>query len=175
MAAQAPTGLLVGEERERHVAGRLLAGPGEVSQVGDDHRVHVHHVDCTPTPDAAVALLAGERVDLPVGGVGGDDVEVAVDRETGTRRVRPLDADHDRGPTRLALDEDGVEADLGELFHDVFGRLALAGAGAVAVVDRLEPDEVGADPGDLILGSGCGLLVVVHRPTLSLARQDGPP
>ena len=42
------------------------------------HRVHVLHVDRAAAPDAPVALLPGERVDRPVGGVGRHDVEVAV-------------------------------------------------------------------------------------------------
>ena len=43
-----------------------------------------------PRPQTHPSLdLAGERVDLPVGGVGGDDVEVAVDQQR--RLVRPAD------------------------------------------------------------------------------------
>ena len=89
------------------VARRLGAGAGEVAQVGQDHRVHVLHVDGAAAPDAAVALLGGERVDLPVGGVGRHDVEVAVDGEAGPVAVRALDADDDAGPPGLALEELG--------------------------------------------------------------------
>lgn len=114
VAAVGAAGLLVGEEDERRVTGGLRAGAGEVTDVREDHRVHVLHVDRSPAPDAAVALLRGEGVDLPVGGVGRHHVEVAVDGESGPRGVLALEADDDRGAARLALEEGALEADLVE-------------------------------------------------------------
>ena len=167
--------LLVGEEHERRRPRRLLTGPREVAQVGDDHRVHVLHVDGPAPPDAAVALLAGERVHLPVGGVRRDDVEMTVHGEAGTRGVGPLDPDHHRRSARLALDEHGVQTHLGELVHDVLGGLAFPWARPVAVVDRLDPDQVGADARDFVFGSDGGVLEVVHRPTLRPLCAGRPP
>ena len=105
VAAVRAAGLLVGEEDEGRVAGGLGAGAGEVPDVREDHRVHVLHVDRAATPDAAVALLGGEGVDLPVGGVGRDDVEVTVHREAGPRGVLALEAHDDGRAAGLALEQ----------------------------------------------------------------------
>jgi hypothetical protein len=59
-------------------------------------------------PDAPVALSAPERVDLPVGGVGGDDIGVAVHDEAGEARVGAFDADHDARAAGATLDEGGL-------------------------------------------------------------------
>ena len=81
-----PPGLLVGGEREHDVAGGLAALAQPLADDGQHHRVHVLHVDRAAAPDAAVGDLAGERVVPPVGGVGGHDVEVAVDEQGGPGR-----------------------------------------------------------------------------------------
>ena len=75
--------LLVGEEREDEVALGLLAGAEDVGHRRQDHGVHVLHVDGAAAPQHPVADLAGERVDAPVLGDRGDDVEVAVQDERG--------------------------------------------------------------------------------------------
>ena len=45
--------------------------------------------------------------------------------QPGSVRVLPLQPQHDRRPARLALEQLGLQPDLGELGHDVLGRLAL--------------------------------------------------
>ena len=67
--------------------GGLDAGAGPVADQRQDHRVHVLHVDGAAAPDVAVALLAGERVHAPLGGVGGDDVQVPVHQQRGAAAV----------------------------------------------------------------------------------------
>ena len=73
--------LLIREEREDDVARRTAALTQSVAHHGQGHRVHVLHVDRPATPDAAVLHLTGERMNSPVVGVGGHDVEVPVDEE----------------------------------------------------------------------------------------------
>ena len=74
-------GLLVGGERDHDVAGGLALLAQALTDDGQHHRVHVLHVDRAAAPDAAVGLLAGERVVAPVRGVGRDHVQVAVDQQ----------------------------------------------------------------------------------------------
>ena len=79
--------LLVGQERQDHIAGRTAAFPHPLADDGEDHRVHVLHVHGAAAPDArfvpAVVDLARERVDPPVRRVGGNHVEVAVEEQGG--------------------------------------------------------------------------------------------
>ena len=106
VGTEASARLLVGEEGEHQVAGRAPSRPHPVADDGEDHRVHVLHVDRAAAPDAAVGDLAGERVDLPLLGHGRHDVEVAVDEERvvssdpSPRSVRPRWPG--REPTRRA-------------------------------------------------------------------------
>ena len=88
--AELAAGLLVGDVGQHDVARRLDAGAGPVADQRQDHGVHVLHVDRAAAPDVAVALLAGERVDAPLGRIGGDDVEVAVhEQRRAARRSAP--------------------------------------------------------------------------------------
>ena len=87
--------LLVGEEREDEVALGLLARAQDVGDRGQDHGVHVLHVDRTAAPQHPVADLAREGIDAPVLGDGGDDVEVTVQNEGGLARVAPGNPRHD--------------------------------------------------------------------------------
>ena len=75
--------LLVGQERQHDVTRRLAAFAQPLAHDRQHHRVHVLHVDRAAAPHAAVGDLAGQRVHPPVGRVGGDDVEVAVDQQRG--------------------------------------------------------------------------------------------
>ena len=65
------------------------AGRGRGPDDGEQHRVEVLHVDRAAAPQAAVADLARERVDLPVLGGGRDDVQVAVQQQR-RRRAGPV-------------------------------------------------------------------------------------
>ena len=108
LAAVPAAGLLVGEEGERRRARRLGPRAREVADTGQDHRVHVLHVHRPTTPEAPVAFLGGERVHLPVSGIRGDDVGVAVHDQTGPGRVGALEPHHHRCPPRVAFDEHRV-------------------------------------------------------------------
>ena len=154
MTAFASAGLLVGEHRHDQVAGRFATGARQLPDVGDDHRVHVLHVDRSAAPDAAVLDLGAERIDLPVAGGGRNDIEVTVHHQRIARTVRAGDPNDDTGPARVALDDHGVETDLLELPHDVLRRFAFTGAAAVTEVAGVEGDQVLADLDDLIKGSG---------------------
>src|SRR5665647_2387015 len=74
--------------------------------------------------------------------------------------IRPLDADEDIGAARGALDIQGVKPDLGELTHDVLRARPLSRAGTVAIVARVDPDQIAADTDGFGLGSQC----VRHAP-----------
>jgi hypothetical protein len=151
-------GLLVGQEGDDEVAGRPLTGADQLADGGEDHGVHVLHVDGAAAPHAAVADLRREGVDLPVVRARGDDVEVTVDEERRPRGVGARDARDDVGPARLRLDDVGLEADLGEQPGDVLGGLPLPRTGPVAEVRRVDPDELAADVDDFRLrAAGHGL------------------
>ena len=150
-------GLLVGEEDDDEVAWGHGAGAGEVAHAREDHRVHVLHVDGAAAPDAAVALLPRERVDRPVGGVGRHDVEVAVDAQRARLAVGPGDAHGDADAARVALERLGLQAHLAQLLDDVGRGLGLPRAAAVAVVGRVDADQLLAEPDDLVLGPGHGV------------------
>ena len=92
-----------------------------------------------------------ERVNLPVRRVGGDHVEVAVEEQGRPVRVLAGDAGHHAGPAGGRLQDGRLQADLGEERGHVLGRLAFAGAGVVAAVGRIDPDQVAAQASDLVL------------------------
>lgn len=146
------TGLLVGEEADDEIARRCRSGAREFADGREDHRVHPLHVDRSAAPDHPVAQLAGEGIDAPVTGVRGDHVEVPVDAQRGAGPVGPGNAGEDIGATGLGLHDDRLQADLAQLRHHVVGRVRLTRPAAVAVVARVDPDQLLADPGDLRLG-----------------------
>src|SRR5665647_1055357 len=80
--------------------------------------------------------------------------------QPGATSIRPLDADEDIGAARGALDIQGVEPDLGELTHDVLRARPLARARTVAIVARVDPDQIAADTD----GFGLGSQGVSHAP-----------
>ena len=116
-------GLLVGEEGEDDVTLRFAAGSGEITQDRKDHGIHILHVHRAAAPDHAVADLSAERVDLPVVGLGGYDVEVAVQQDRVTLRGAPP-RDHVRA-SGLGLPELRGDADLLEQRGGVHRGLAL--------------------------------------------------
>src|SRR3712207_7922274 len=61
-----PYTTLFRSEGQHDVPRRLHPGAGPIADQCQDHRVHVLHVDRAATPDVAVALLAGERMDAPL-------------------------------------------------------------------------------------------------------------
>src|SRR5262249_42736972 len=139
---------------EDDVAPRPAALALHLAQQGQHHRVHVLHVHGAAAPDVAVAYLARERVHRPVGGVGRDDVEVAVDEQGGQRRVGALDAGDHVAAARQALDVGGLDPDLGQPGHDDLGGGTLAGAAAVSVVGAVGADELHAQVGDFLFCGG---------------------
>ena len=150
-------GLLVREEHDDQVAGRSGTCAGQVAHRREHHRVHVLHVDRAAAPHAAVTLLPRERVDRPVGGVGRHHVEVPVHAERTALAVGTRDAHGDADPPRVALEGLRLQADLAQQVDDVLGRLRLAGAAAVPVVAGVDPDELLADPDDLVLRAADGV------------------
>ena len=149
--AVAAAGLLVGEEGEDDVARRPLAVAEHPAHGRQDDRVHVLHVDGAAAPEAAVALLAGERVDLPVRGAGRDDVQVAVHQQRRPRAVRALDAGDQARPAGCALEQLGSRPTSASRPATCSAAARSPGPRVVAVVRRVDPDEVAADLDDLVL------------------------
>ncbi len=111
------------------------------------------------------------------GGVGGDDVEVAVDEEGGAFGVPAGDSGYQAGALGVRFEDHGLEADVGEESGDVLGRLALARTGVVAVVRGVDPDQVTADVHDLVLRAHivrCHRPMVAPGPAVRLPRLPGP-
>ena len=143
----------VGEEAEHQIACRLGARPCEMPNIGQDHCVHVLHVDRAAPPDAAITHLRGEGIHLPVDRARRHHIQVSVDGQPGTASVRTLNTDKNIGAPGCALDIPRVEPDLGELRHHVLGAGALPRAGTIAVVTRVDPDQITADADNFGLGS----------------------
>ena len=153
LGASMAAGLLVCGEAEHdrplgHVAG-LLPCPHR----REEHRVEVLHVDGATTPHVAVPHLAAERVDLPVRGRRGHDVEMPVQQQPTPLTGRPVavaaPGRHDRRTTGLGLVEPRLDADVLEQPGDVLGRLALPRTLLVTVVGRVDPDQFTAELHDL--------------------------
>ncbi len=141
--------LLVGGERDDEVAPGAYARAHPVADDGEDHRVHVLHVDGAAPPDHAVAHLAGERVHAPVVRPRGDDVEMTVDEQGGGGGVGAREARDDVGAPRGALQERRFEAGVGELCRRVLGGGPLT-AVAAAPVGGVDTDELGGEPDDFV-------------------------
>src|SRR5690606_34266222 len=105
-------GFLVGSEREHDVTtgSPALAHPG--ADHGEHHRVHALHVDRAAAPQDAVTDLAGEGVNLPVGRLGGNDVEVPVDEDGVAVGFGAVDARDDVRPAGRRFDHGGLDADV---------------------------------------------------------------
>jgi hypothetical protein len=145
-------GLLVGDERQHHVARGLAAGAHPVPDDRQHHGVHVLHVDRSAAPHAPVGNLRRERVVGPLLGLGRHDVEVAVDQQRVASRVGALHAGDHARTTWCGLVQLRIEADLGQLLRDVLRGRPLAGPPARPVVDGRETDQVAAEVDDLVLG-----------------------
>jgi hypothetical protein len=154
--AVVPAGLLVRGEHQHDRPPRPCSGPLTGTDDRQHHRVEVLHVDRAAAPDAAVLDLAGERVDGPVRGLRGHDVEVAVDEQRLGGRVGALPAGGERRTAGRRLVQLRRDADVGQLRGDVLRRLPLARPGTVAVVGGVDPDQIAAQLHDL------GLWPVLH-------------
>ena len=119
---------------------------------------------CAGAAGVCGADVAREGVNLPVRRIRRDDVEVAVQEQGRPGLVLAGDAGDHAGPAGRGFQDGRLEADLGEERGDVLGRLALAGTGVVAPVGRIDPDQVAAQAGDLVLSGD----VVVARGGWSL-------
>ena len=156
--------LLVGEEGEHDVARRLAARCGSRSRTTARIIASMSFMSTAPRPQTQPSRdLAGERVDRPVGGVGRYDVEVTVDQQRRPARGR-------RPPSRATtLARPGSDSKIcgsrptsASLAGDVLGRRALPRAECVAVVARVDPDQLAAEVDDLVLALAdsalrCGL------------------
>lgn len=91
----------------------------------------------------------------PVTGVEGDDVEMPVQEQRVTGGVLPRDpGDHIR-PVAVRFQDLRLQADLGQLLRDVLRGGPFTRTGIVAGVGRVDPDQVAAQPGDLVLTIEC--------------------
>ena len=81
------TVFFIAEECNDEFAMRFVSRPQNLSDGGEDHGVHVLHVNRSATPEHSVANLAGKRINRPVCWVYGNDIEVTVDNECWQFRV----------------------------------------------------------------------------------------
>ena len=113
---------------------------------------------------------------LPVRGVGRHHVEVAVDEQRGPPAVLAGNARDHAGALGARLEDGGLDADVGEELGNALGGMALAGAGVITRVGRVDADEVGAEPGYLILGgreAGLGDVSVFGHLAMVACTGDG--
>jgi hypothetical protein len=136
--------LLVGDERQHDVAARAAALDVPAVDHGQRHGGHVLHVHGAAAVDEAVADLAAERVEAPLGGVGGHDVEVGLDEDRGQVGVGAVDAREDVGAARGRFEQRGWHAVVVQDRGHVLGGLAFARAVAAAAVGGVEPDQLRA-------------------------------
>src|SRR5450631_765303 len=153
MAAEHSPCLLIGEEAEDQVTWWLQARSCEMAEIGQDHGVHILHIDRATPPDTAVPDLGGEGIHLPVGCVRRHHVQVSMDRQSRTSPVRTLNADKDIGAPWCALDIPWIEPEPDKLLHDVRCAGSLARAGTIAVVAGVDLDEIAADADNFSFGS----------------------
>src|SRR5690606_24067685 len=107
-----------------------------------------------------------ERVDRPLGRVGGDDVEVAVHQQTAAGAVGAGEAGDDVAAPRVVtgFDVGDLVSHFGELAGDVLGGSALALEGlGVAGVRGVDPDQIAGQGGDLFLGQPQSVVLISAR------------
>jgi hypothetical protein len=88
-----------------------------------------------------------------------------VDEQGGLAPVFAFDPRDQARPLRMRLDHRGGQPDLTEQPGDVLGRLPLPGPGVIPRVRRVDPDQVAANPHDLLVGRWRGVLR--HLPILA--------
>jgi len=164
-------GLLIGEEGQDDVAFGSPALVVPVAHHREHHRAHVLHVDRAAAPHVAVVHLSGQRVDLPVGGRGRHDVEVAVHQQGRPAGVGPGDAAEQIGPARLGLDEAHLDTGRRQVLGDVLGRRPFVAALHTAEVVGVDPDQVTADRHDvgvrILLQGGASFYVAARDRALT--------
>ncbi len=160
--------LLVREEGDDQVALGALVGAKDVLQRRDDHGVHVLHVDRAAPPQHSVANDAAERIDSPVGGIGGNDIGVAVHDERRLGAVEPLDSGDDARATGRGIHVFGGQPEVFEQCAQVLGGIGLAVGSTFAEVGGIEADQ-------LLRNAGCFLERLGHSDhrTRSGARNRG--
>ena len=143
--------LLVRGEREHDVPPRADPVAGPLADHREQHRVRVLHVHRAAPPQHAVADLAGERGHAPGRRVRGHHVEVPVHQQRRRAGVAAADPRHHvRAPGRR-LQQRRLHPRLGQPGRHVLRRRALPSVPA-APVGRVDPDQIGGEPGGL--GSG---------------------
>ena len=116
----------VGEKGKNEVPRGLLSIAHNVAERGQNHRVHVLHVDRATAPQHAVFNQPLERVDRPVCSVCRNHVEMPVHDEGWLGAVASGDPSDNARATVRRIDESGLEPEVFELGGDVFGGLGLA-------------------------------------------------
>ena len=157
--------LLVGGEGQHDVAARADPGTGPGADGGEHHRVHVLHVDGAAAPHDAVADLAGEGVDAPVGGLGGHHVEVAVHEQGVGGRVGAGDAGHDVGPAGGGLQQRGLDARASasrSATYSAAGRSTPSPPPRLVVSMRIR-SEVNVTTSSSACWSMCSAILLLHR------------
>ena len=151
--------LLIGEEEHDDVATGPDAAPPPGTDHGEDHRVHVLHVDRASAPHESAVEQRLERRVRPVLGHGRDDVDVPVQQQCARGRVGAGDPQVDAAPRVARGREDlGIEADLAQALGAVVGDLGLADRlRGVAPVAGVDADELLGQLDDLRLRVGKGL------------------
>ena len=143
-AEQVLADLLVGGEREQQVAGRPYALPGERGEGHGRRRDVALHVERPTTPDLAVDEVARPRVAFPLVWVGEDSVRVRHQEQA--RPVATGQARDEVGAIRRPREELARNAVPGEVVAEQLrGPRLVAGR-----VDRVEPDELLQELGDLL-------------------------
>jgi hypothetical protein len=105
-----------------------------------------------PGPRRSLLDLAGERVEAPIRLLGWDDIEVTVDQECPLGLIFARNTNDHAGPARPGLEDLRSQVDLGQFRGNVLCGTALPRSGVVAVVGRVDLDELAAQIDDLVLG-----------------------
>lgn len=151
-------GFLVGEEGDDEITTGTQTLAQHVSDGGDDHRVHVLHVNGPATPEQLILDDTGEGVHAPILGCRRDHIGVAVDDESVGIWVCALDPCHQRGPSRFRFDDGGLQAHLVEPGGDEIRGRAFRIDLVAAPVLGVDADELLAQRSDL----GFGGAEIVH-------------
>jgi len=110
-----------------------------------------------PLPHKQSSAISPENGSWVVTGFCRHDVEVSVDQQTGPRPVLTFPAHHETGPTLGRLEHLGLQPHLGELAGDVLCRLPLPRATPVAIVGRVDADQVAGEFDDIVRSVDLGL------------------
>ncbi len=98
----------------------------------------------------------------PVGRIGRHDVQVAMDEQRRSGRIRSLDPGHNARALGAGFEDLGFQACLGEQARHVLGGGPFAGTRVIARVGGVDPDQVAGQGGNFVLGCGTAGAVVGH-------------